>query len=254
MIMTEATGALQIVGTIFIESIVNGVKQGLKEVPGMIEFSVTPKSKVDPQKSRDRATAGQVTAVVAQQEPAELKIKFSAFNPKVMAIAMMGESSVIDVAAATATNVAVAAKLDCFVKIGSKNLVAGTVVKNTAGTVTYIPDVDYTLNHALGLLQALSTGAITEGQALKLDVANAAYSGFLTRGATTPSINAYILVDGENLADHENVSLEIDHAVLTATSPVMFMSDKMSEMEMTGFMVTLPGSTDPWRMEKTASA
>lgn len=253
--MTEATGALQIIGTIFIDRIVNGSKQGLKEVRGMIEFSVTPKSKIDPQKSYDRDTAGQVTAVVAQQEPNEVKVKFSAFNPLVMAIAMMGESSVISVGAATVTDEVVAAKLDCFEKLSKKNITSGSVVvTNSGGTTTYVEGSDYTVNYALGLLQALSTGDITEAQSIKVDFDNAAYSGFLTKGAVTPSIQARILVDGENLADHENVSLEIDHAVLSATSPVDFMSDKMSTVEMSGFMITEPGKTDPYRMEKTKSA
>lgn len=253
--MSEATGALQIVGTIYIDTLVNGIAQGLKEVRGMIEFSVTPKSKNTPQVSKDKDTHGQVTAVVSEQEPAELKVKFSAFNSRMMAIAMMGESSVIDVAASTVTDEAVTAKLDCFVKLSKRNITAGSVVlTNSAATTTYQLGTDYTVNYALGMIQCLSAGTITEGQSLKADFASAAYSGFLTKGATTPSIQAYILVDGKNLADNEDVSLEIDRAVLTASSAIDFMSDKLSELEMSGFMVTLPGQTDPYRVTKTQSA
>jgi len=262
--MNEMAGALQIMGTIYIEIFINGVGQGLKKVLGMIEFSATPKSKTITQVSKDRATAGQVTAVATQNEPTEIKIKFSAFDRMVMAMAMMGESSVINVAASTVTNQEVIAKLDCWVKLGKKNLSEVSAVTNKdaitgppavlADAKTYVEGVDYEINYALGMIQCLSSGAITEAQALHVDMKSSAYTGFLTRGAVTPKIEAYIVVDGENQADGDNVELEIDRAHLTATSPVDFMSDKFSELEMTGFMQTLPNKTEPWRLEKRQSA
>lgn len=249
--MTEKTGALQISGTIYINTKINGVFQGLKEVLGLTEISVTPKSKSITQISKDKATHGQVTAVAANQEPAELKIKFSAFNSKMMALAMMGESSTLSGGANTVTDEVITAKLDCFVALANRNITAASVVlTNSGATTTYVEGTDYTVNYAIGMIQCLSTGAITAAQSLKVDYANAAYAGFATKGATKPDITAYILIDGKNLADDENVEIEIDEAHLSANSAVDFMSDKFSELDLTGFMVTQSGKTDPYRIKK----
>jgi len=254
--MTEVTGALQIKGTVYINTKINGVSQGLKQVPGVIDFNVTPKAKVITQISKDRATEGQVTAVASTQEPAELKLKFSAFNSKMMAIAMMGESSVLSGGAQTVTNEVIAAKLDCFVKLVNRNITAGSVVVTDTATdlVTYVEGTDYTVNYAVGMIQPLSTGSMTNAESLHIDYACAAYSGFATVAATTTEVVAYILIDGVNKADGENVEIEIDEAHLTPSSPVDFMSDKYSELDLSGFMVTQPGSNNPYRIKKWQSA
>jgi hypothetical protein len=253
---TEVTGALQIKGTVYINTKINGVFQGLKQVLGVIDFNVTPKSKTITQVSKDKDTAGQVIAVASMQEPAELKLKFSAFNSKMMAIAMMGESSVLSGGAATITNEVVVAKLDSFVKLSKRNITAGSVVATDAATdlVTYVEGIDYTVNYALGMIQCLSTGDITSAESLHVDFANAAYAGFTTIAATTPEVVAYILIDGINNADQEKIEIEIDEAHLTPSSPVDFMSDKFSELELSGFMVTQSGSNNPYRINKWQSA
>lgn len=259
-----AAGALQIMGTIYIEIFINGVGQGLKEVLGMIEYSTTPKSKTITQVSKDKATAGQVTAVSTQNEPTEIKIKFSAFDRLIMAMALMGESSAVDVASAVVSDRPVTAKLDCFVKLGYKNLSEVSAVTNAAviagspgyaiGAKTYVEGVDYTINYALGMIQALSSGEITEAQALQADLTQTAYSGFVTRGGIKSSFEMYILVDGQNQADGDDVEFEVYRAHLSASSAVDFMSDKFSELEMSGFMQTPPGKTEPFRLEKRKSA
>ena len=252
---TQATGALMIRGTVFFDILIDGVAQGLKEVRGVIECLITPKSKTINQVSKDKDTAGQVTASVTTADPTELKLKFSAFNKLMMAIALMGESSLLNTGASTVTAEAMLAKLDCFIELSLGNIVEGSVVvTNTAGTTTYLPGVDYTVNYAVGMVQALSSGAITQGQALKVSFATAALSGFITRGATTPSVKGRIIIDGKNLADGDSIKIEIDMAQLATTSPVDFMSDKISELELSGFMLTLPGKADPYRVTKCKAA
>jgi hypothetical protein len=253
---TEATGALQIKGTVYINAKINGAFQGLKDVPGVVEFSVTPKSKTITQISKDRATAGQVTGVASTPEPAEVKIKFSAFNSKMMAIAMMGESSVLSSGAGTVTNEIVTAKLDTFARLSKRNMTAGSVVVTDAATdlVTYVEGTDYTVNYAVGMIKPLSTGSIVNAASLHVDFANAAYEGFETVAATMTDVVGYFLIDGVNNADGENVEIEIDEAHLTPSSPVDFMTDKFSELELSGFMVTQPDKNNPYRIRKWQSA
>jgi hypothetical protein len=70
--------------------------------------------------------------------------------------------------AGTVTDEAVTALHDKFVQL-SKLEVSDVVVINDAGTTTYVEGTDYVVNKGQGLLMALSTGAITDNQALEVD-------------------------------------------------------------------------------------
>lgn len=59
------------------------------------------------------------------------------------------------------------ADLDHWIDLDKKNLTA-VVVKNSTETVTYVEGTDYTLDKDAGLLMALSTGSITDDEALKI--------------------------------------------------------------------------------------
>lgn len=86
----------------------------------------------------------------------------------------------------------VTADHDVAVALDNFNLVASPapVVKNSAGTTTYVAGTDYTINSAAGTITALSTGAITDAQALKVSYTHrsatethTAYAGALIRTA-----------------------------------------------------------------------
>lgn len=46
--------------------------------------------------------------------------------------------------------------------------VANEVVKNTAGTITYVKNTDYTIDYKTGKIARIATGAITSGQTVKI--------------------------------------------------------------------------------------
>lgn len=255
MAMQDEVGALSLDATSYIDRLVNKVPQGLKQVKGLVDITIQPESKEMIQQSYDVADAGQVKNVAHRQSPTKVTLKYSAFNPESMAVALMGESALIDVGAGTQTGLLVTAKLDCFVELGVENLLAASFeVTNTAGTVTYVKGVDYEVNYALGMIKALSSGDITEAQSLKVNLANSAYSGFKTTGATQVSITGRILIHGVNIADGDVVKLDIYEAVLTSKSAVSLMGDKFVEVELSGFMVTAEDKTEPFYMEKRRSA
>ncbi|MEW6485793.1 MAG: hypothetical protein AB1423_14470 [Pseudomonadota bacterium] len=59
------------------------------------------------------------------------------------------------------------ADLDRWIDLGKKNLTT-VVVKDSTETTTYVEGTDYTLDKDAGLLKALSTGSITDDEALKI--------------------------------------------------------------------------------------
>lgn len=57
----------------------------------------------------------------------------------------------------------------------AKNNISTVVLTNSAGTVTYVLNTDYTIDDAVvGAIKVLTAGAITDGQSLKIDYAYAA--------------------------------------------------------------------------------
>jgi len=72
--------------------------------------------------------------------------------------------------APTVTDEVVAASHNAWVSLANQRLSPGTVVvTNSGATVTYTEDTDYLMDYANGRFYALSTGAITNAQSLKVD-------------------------------------------------------------------------------------
>lgn len=71
----------------------------------------------------------------------------------------------------TVTNEAVTADHDTWVNLAQKRIIPGAtvVVTNNTGATTYDLGDDYVIDHVNGRFKALSTGAITDGQALLID-------------------------------------------------------------------------------------
>jgi hypothetical protein len=70
----------------------------------------------------------------------------------------------------TVTDEAVTADHDDWVALANKRVTPGTaVVTNTGGGTTYTEGSDYVVDYANGKLMALSTGTITDSQALEVD-------------------------------------------------------------------------------------
>lgn len=80
--------------------------------------------------------------------------------------AYAGESG----AAPTVTDEVVAADHDAWVSMTNKRIRPGTVVvTNSGASTTYVENTDYVIDYEDGAIYALSSGAITDGQSLKVD-------------------------------------------------------------------------------------
>lgn len=103
-------------------------------------------------------------------------------SPENIALFFFGDSSVVSVTGATVTDEAITASKDRYIQLGETSLNpsgnkaliqhstgVNVVVTNSAGTTTYAEGTDYEVSMTDGRLYIKSTGAITEGQALKVD-------------------------------------------------------------------------------------
>ncbi|HAO23508.1 MULTISPECIES: hypothetical protein [unclassified Methylophaga] len=237
-------------GTLYLNRKVNGVAQGIVRVPGVTRFSIQPASERLENRSKDKGKYGQVTDTVVLPQPTVLGISIGEVDGESLAIALMGDLETIDVTAGSVTDEEVTTKGDRFVKLDHKNITAESVVVTGADEVTVFEEgTDYEINYSLGLILALSSGAITEGEVVTLDYDHGPIAGSRINGSTRPEVRGEFILDGRNLADGKELSITVDEAVVAAESEVDFMSDEFVLLEMSGTMNTLQGKNAPYTVD-----
>jgi hypothetical protein len=209
------------------------------------KLEVKPNVTVKEMTSKGKTTYGQVIETVAVQQPADLTVELSEVAKDTLTIALLGTTSAITQASGSVTDEAITAKLGKWIVL-SKAQVSGIVVTNSAATVTYVNGVDYIVNAEMGWVKALTGGAITESQSLKVDFSHAAITGTLIKGSTQAQIRARFLLDGVNFADDTPCIVTIHEAVIAADSAFDFLADDFNAVSLPGRMKTPTGFTEPY--------
>ncbi len=114
-----------------------------------------------------------------------------------LALALSGTLTAI--IAGSVTDQSHTANLDKFFKL-QHTKVSSVVVTDSAGTTTYVDGTDYVLRADEGVIEVLSTGNITEGQALLVDYAYAAQSLVQSNPG---NVEKYLMFSGINTADND---------------------------------------------------
>lgn len=223
----------------------DGSEGKLVDIGNTTKLAIKPASTIKEQKSKKRDSYGQVLETAALQEPAELSVTLETVNREGLRYAFMGEDAAYTQAAGTISDEATVAKLDGWVQL-SKEDISNLVLTNDAGTTTYTIGDDYEVNARLGMYKALTSGDITEGQALKADFAHAAFTGARIRGNVKPQIRARLLLDGVNKVDDSIGILRVWEVVLTPSSEFDWFKDDFNTIELAGKLKTPVGKTEPF--------
>lgn len=237
-------------GDLYIDRLTGaGVATGFEKVGNADKFEIKAEAEVIEQISKGRDTYGQVLASATLAKPSTLSITLNQLDRKALAMAFLGEDSDVSVTGASVTDEAITAKRDKFVDVAHRDISA-VVVTNDTGVTTYVLDTDYTVHARLGMIQALSTGAITQDQSLLVDYSYASESGYRVKGGTQPTIKAKLKLDGKNFANGKACIVEVYEAQLAPDSPVDFLSDEFSVLELSGTMITPDGEDHPFYLDQ----
>ncbi|MGJ0489603.1 hypothetical protein [Methylobacter sp.] len=239
-------------GTLYFDRLDDaGAATGLVTLPGVAKLAMKPTSEIKDQTSKDKGQYGQIIGSVAIPKPVELSLSLRNGTKEGIALGLMGSHSTISAGAGTVTDEAVTAKLDVWKELAQRNITAASVVvTNDGATTTYVEGTDYEINYSLGMIRAIPTGDITEAQALKVDYAHAAISGWKVAGGTKPQAKGRLILDGRNLLNNKTVRLEIYRALLTSDSDFDTMGDDVVEFGLSGRMETPSGKTEPFILEQ----
>jgi hypothetical protein len=214
------------------------------------KFEIKPKVDLKELTSKSRDGYGQVIESVGLAQPAEFTVELTEVNKESLAIALLGDSTAINQGSGTVVDEAISAALDGWVPLANRNVAtAGLTVKNSAGTVTYVKDTDYSVNYRLGWIKAISGGAITDAEALKVSYTHNAVSGTQIDGITNAQIRAKFKLDGQNFADNSPCIVEVYEGVIAANSAFDFLASDFNKVSLPGRMKTPAGYTAPFKVE-----
>lgn len=213
------------------------------------KFAVASGAEVVEAISKGRNKRGQLVASVAIPKPGEIEIVLSEVNATTLRMALGATVSALNQGAGSLSAVSVTTKLDKWVDIGKRNIVAaGLTVLPPVGSTPYVLGADYEINYHLGKIRALSSGNIDAGEAVKISGTYAAVSGDVLKAGTQAQIRARVLFDGRNLVDGSDKEVEVWEAVMAPTAPVDLLSDKLVDITLKGKMVTPIGKDSPYEV------
>lgn len=227
---------------------------GLVLLGNTTKLGVQEQSELKERISKGRETYGQALDSIYIKQPAQFSMTLDEFNRSTASMALLGVTAEVTQTAGPIVDEDFVAGLEVFKPLLNSNLAqAGFVVTNAAASVTYVEGTDYVVNRRLGLLKI--TGAtITEAQALKVDYAKLAHTGYKVSGGTKPTVRGKLILDGKNLATGESVILTLLDLSMTPGSEIDFLSDEFVPIEFSGSAATPAGQTGPYTLEVRPAA
>lgn len=235
-------------GDIYINRMVDGVKQGVVGPIYADSLSITPSVNTVQSTSKGRYDYGQVLESVNIAQPSEFSMALKEVTGDILVMAFLGTSAAHSEASGTLSDAAATVKLGQWVPLGKKNLATLVTVENTAGTTTYVEGTDYRLNRPMGWIMALAGGAIADNTSVNVTGAYSGATGTLIKGSTRTEVRAEITFDGINQADGTQCTVVIHEAVLSPDSEFDFLADDFGLVNLTGTLKTPTGKDAPYEV------
>ena len=237
-------------GDIYIDRMVDGVKQGRIGPIYADSLSITPSVETVQSTSKGRYDYGQVLESVNIAQPSEVSMALKEVTGDILTMAFLGTSAAFTEVSGTLTDYELAVtKVGTWLPLGKKNLAAlATVETLSTGGTTLVEGTDYKLNRPMGWLMALPGGAIDVDDDVFVTVAYEGATGSLVKGSTRTEVRAEIIFDGINQADGTQCTATIWEAVLAPDSEFNFLADEFGLVNLTGTLKTPVGKDAPYEV------
>ncbi len=223
-----------------------GASTGLSLEGDCSEFTPKPDADRKEQTAHGRDNYGQTLASVTLPKPMTATIKFGQLSQSLFAAAFFGTNSNFSQAAESGKTASVTAIADKFVEIGA-HMISNLEVKDETDATTYTEGIDYTCNVRLGMIQALSSGGIADGDVLHLTFDQQAIAGTQMAAMTKANVLVAVKLDGKNFADGRDFISEIYMMRLAPTSNFSLIGEEFVEATFEGTLETPAGKLSPMR-------
>lgn len=200
------------------------------------ELSIaTPAEMVRAISRRRGAAYGQPHTSVPVAQPSTFSARFTQVTREIMAMRLSGALESVVVAGGVFTDVDVTLPADDgWVEIGRDGLSGTTVVKNSAGAVTYDAGKDYELNPRLGMIRRIATGALAASATVKVSGTEAAGTIGRIEGGSQRRTILRIKLDGEDLVTRRDCRLAANRVVVMSTEAHNFLQAEIATAPLTG--------------------
>ena len=204
-------------------------------------------------KSRKVETAGQTVGSKAEIDEISGSMTLRQWNAWTIARLVSGEETKLTGAGGTMPATEFTAPLPGqWIELGHEGFTSLTVTLSPAGT-SYVLDVDYKYNAALGLFTSVPGGALAAGTVeVLIGGAYAAESGYRIEVGTRAKTMIQMKGELYNEFSGKKHKVECDCVQLTASKAVNLVSEAGSEGEFLEFnltFITVPGKTSPVRID-----
>lgn len=229
-----------------------GASTGLALKGNCVKLAAKPDSELIEEYGASDTDLYQTIASAVIPKPTTAEAEFNKVDADLFAMAFMGTNSLLTQAAGSVADpgVDLVTIADKMVEVG-KYKIAGVVVKNSAGTVTYVPVTDYEVNSRVGGITALSTGAIPANATVKIAYTYPDIAGSIMRGMTKSDIRCRILWEGKNMSDGREFIIDIYQARLAPSADFNFQNAIEKKFLRVAFKMTLEtpfGKTEPFKL------
>lgn len=216
-------------GRVFFDALVNGVYQGEVPFGNCPGVSLTINSTKTEHYSSETGLKQKDKSITVEVNRTG---KLTCDNSSVSNIALFlaGTSSTVTQAAGTAVTETITVNPGGFYQLGQTDSnpagvrnVSNVVVKNEAGTTTFVVDTDYALDLELGRIQILKSGAIVAGKIkVTRDNASATWSRVTTGSSSEVSGRLRIIADN---ASGPNRDFYMPSVTLTPSGDLPIVQD-----------------------------
>lgn len=236
-------------GDIFIDRMVDGIRQGLIGPIKADQLEIQPQVETVESTSKGRYDYGQVLESVNLAQPTEFTLALKEVTGDILVMAFLGTSAALAQASGSLTAKEVTiSKVGRWHELGVKNLEQLQAVTDEVGTGTFVEGTDYELNRPLGWIRALEGGDITAADKIKVTGSYKAATGTVIKGSTSTEVRARIVFDGINQADGSQCTVDVFEAILAADSAFDFLADDFGNVSLTGRLKTPEGKDAPYEV------
>lgn len=236
---------LLVAGNFFVELLsAAGVSTGRIIGPiNTIKLAIKNEADEKVRQSKKKASYGSALGTVKIGKPCEIEWQFDDQPAELLAMALMGDVSVINSGSGNLTDQAVTLPADQgWVRLGQKNFATEAfVVKKDAATL--VLGTDYEVNYALGMIRSVAGGAVEAGGDVTVTAQHNAISGTLIKGGVKAQTRAKVFGEGTNLESGKPIELEIFDAALSSSAPIDFAASEFISGTLVG-KATLPTGKD----------
>lgn len=211
-------------------------------------FTLQPLVEKYERKSYQRATAGQTLETINRANGVDVRITVDTFGRKNLAIALGGSDSELIQSAATGGSVTLPLPHDEWVSVGKYKL---SNVEVGGGTDAFIEDTDFLVKSEAGMVMALSTGSIEDGEscAVAYDCAAIASGagGYVIEGGSTADVLLSLRLDGYNESTGNSELTEVWRVRVTSDAAISFITSEFNTLDLVGKAETPENHASPFR-------